>query len=215
MGICPKLQNKRKTETGDPSFRAWEERGQWITLSWHSVGICPALGVDSMYLCFMCSGSFHSTLEELQEVSFCLLSWAVHSPHQLLLIMSQNMSNRCQKRALPYIICERILLPNKIQGSCTRTPKQLPQRSPSIWTETCCAVFGAQLFPLICVFLLFAIGCGLLNRQWNGQIDQAIGVSAPLWHRRPCECQGAQASRHPGTALQPSVLQSELYCISA
>lgn len=87
MGICPKLQNKRKTETGDPSFRAWEERGQWITLSWHSVGTCPALGVDSMYLCFMCSGSFQSTLEKLQEGSFCLLSWAVHSPHQLLLII--------------------------------------------------------------------------------------------------------------------------------
>lgn len=40
-------------------------------------------GVDSMYLCFTLSGYFQSSLKKLQKVSFCLLSSAAHSPHQL------------------------------------------------------------------------------------------------------------------------------------
>jgi len=74
MDISLKLQNKRKTKIEDPSFRARQERSKRNPLTWHSVAICPALGVDSLYLCFTLSGSFKSTLKKLQKISYCLLS---------------------------------------------------------------------------------------------------------------------------------------------
>lgn len=150
-----------------------EERGLWITFSWHFVAICPALGIDSTDLWFTSSGSFQSILGKLQKISF--LPFCTQLSPAIADNPSQNLSNSCQRRAFPYIVYKRSLLSEKIQGSCSRTPKQPPQSSLSIWIETCCDVFGTQLCPPITLFMLFDIisdlGCwnlkemGRLTRQ--------------------------------------------------
>lgn len=85
--------------------------------------------------------------------------------------LSQNLPNRCQKRAFPYLICKGNLLPNKRKGSCTRTPKRPSQSSLSIWTETCCNVFGAQLCPVLCSFCPLSLSQIWVSELWRKWVD--------------------------------------------
>lgn len=129
-----------------------------------------------MYLSFTLSGSFQNTLEKLQKASFCPLSLTAHSSHQLLLIISLKLLKQMSEVSTsPYL--QKEFMSNKIPDSCSRALKHLLQSSLSVWIETCCDVFGAQLCPLTCFCLLFALipDLGFWTLKEMGRLTGPLG----------------------------------------
>lgn len=122
-----------------------------------------------MYLSFKLSGSFQNTLEKLKNISFCPLSSAAHSSHQLLLIISLKPRQMSEESISPHL--KKEFSSNKIQDSCSRALKQLPQSSLSVWIAIFCSVMCLELsFALslvsICYFPISQIWVSELSRIW-------------------------------------------------
>lgn len=106
---------------------------------------------------------------KMQKVSFFLLTSAAHSPQLWPIICLKTCPANVRKEHFPILFAKGIYF--QIKGSCTRTPKHLPQSSLSIWTETCCNVLGAQLCPVLGSFCPLPLSQIWVSELWRKWVD--------------------------------------------
>lgn len=155
-----------------------------------------------MYLSFKLSGSLQNTLEKLQKISFCLLSSAAHSSHQLLLIISLKPRQMSQESISPYL--QKEFMCNKIQDSCSRALKQLPQSSLSVWIATFCNLWSPALLSHLSPSVIFPYlrsGFWTLKEMADWPGPWALHTSVALKTLQMSKSSGLAASGHCPIAL--------------
>lgn len=181
MGTCLKLQNKRKTETGEPSLRVREERGQCISVSNcldHSkifLKNCKRYLLPSVLSCTQLSAAIVDNLSQtktdVRREHFPIFAKGIYVQWNMRQLLQSTRAASSE------------------QSECLNCNILWCVWSPALPSH----LFLSDIFPYL--------RSGFLNSQGNGQIGQALGACTPLWHCKACKCQSPQAWWHPGTGL--------------